>query len=235
MASRFLCRSCFALVLWAVTVEAALAHFVWIEAAPSAAGLLVRSGFGEPGGWDPDLIDRIAKTQFWMLTSDGATKPIEIPLDKKEREYRTELTGPQPSAILASSDFGVIQFGANPPSWLRYTAKCLVGSPSAWSDSKPTESLRIELLATLDGDSVQLKALHLGKPLAGATIRATPPDGSRVELTTDDQGRARWSLAGAGMYGCYVGATTNEPGEQDGKAYAALKDYTTLTFMVPKS
>lgn len=177
----------------------------------------------------------MAKTQFWTRSTDGATKTIEMPVDKKESEYRTELTGPLPSAILAASDFGVIQFGGNPPSWLRYTAKCLVGSPSTWADTKPTESLRIELMATLDGDGVRLKAFHLGKPLAGATIKATPPDGSRVELTTDEQGMARWPLAGAGMYGCYVGTTTNEPGEQDGKAFAALKDYTTLTFTLPKS
>jgi hypothetical protein len=219
---------------WLLCVGSAMAHFVWIESEPNSAGLLVRSGFGEPGGWDADLVGRMAGARFWMRTTEGV-KPLAMPLGEKQSEYRAEISGPPPLAILGACDFGVIQFGDFPPSWLRYTAKNLVGAPNEWSDKKPADAFRIELFAALDGDHVQLEALHLGKPLAGATIKATPPGGGRVEIKTDEQGLAKWPLSAPGLYACYVGATTEEAGEKDGKKYEALKDYTTLTFTLPKS
>jgi uncharacterized GH25 family protein len=221
--------SIFALVaLWGA---AASAHFVWIETSPAEKGTLVRAGFGEAGGWDPDLIDKIKNSRFWTRANDGAT-PLAIAVDDKEKEYRTTIEGPAPAAVLAATDYGVIQFGKAPTSWLRYTSKHLVGAPAEWNDKTPTKELRIEVLAEPDGDAVKLQVLFLGKPAADAVIKGETPDGKPVELKTDAEGRARWPLSGEGLYSCFVGVTTETPGELDGKKYVAMKDYAALNFRI---
>lgn len=212
--------------------SSASAHFVWIETAAEGDRLAVRSGFGEMSGWDPDLVDRMKDSQFWTRGA-GGLQPLAVAVDEKEKEYRTTVEGTKPTTVLAATNFGVIQFGASPPSWLRYTAKNLVGEPKTWGDDQPTKDLRIELLASLDADRVTLKALHLGKPLAGAKIKGENAKGESVELTTDEQGVAHWPMVGAGRYACYVGTTTKTGGELNGKKYDVLKDYTTLTFTIP--
>jgi hypothetical protein len=79
---------------------------------------------------------------------------------------------------------------------------------------------------------VKLRALFLGKPLADAVIKGVTPDGKHVELKTDAEGRARWPVAGPGPYSCYVGATTETPGELEGKKYDVMKDYAALNFRI---
>ena len=217
-----------ALVGWCAAP--ATAHFVWIESEADGGDLLVRSGFGEPEGWDPDLIGRMQAARFRLHTSAG-WQPWEMKLDATEREYRASIPTTRASAAGAICDFGVIQFGGNPPSWLRYTAKSLLGPPSAWPQQADAE-FRIELLAKRAGENVQLTALHLGKPLAGAKIKCFSPKEQRLELTTDENGSAAWPLAGPGRYACYVGTTVAEKGDHGGKSYEALKDYTTLTFII---
>jgi hypothetical protein len=229
--NRFVVRAA-AAALVAVLVAQASAHFVYVDSQPTDKGLLVKSGFGEPSGWDPDLVTRMSNSTFWTRTG-GALKEIQVPLDEKEQEYRTTLAGPAPDAVLAATDFGVIAFGGNPPSWLRYTAKHLVGTPERWNDETPTKELRIEVLARREGDDVVLRVLHLGKPLAGATIKTYPAEGENVELTTDEDGTARWKLSVKGSHSLYVGTTTQTPGETNGKKYETLKDYATLTFRLP--
>jgi hypothetical protein len=222
----------FAVLFMLVVTSYATAHFVWIDSEPTPDGLLIRSGFGEPDGWDPDLAARMGKSTFWVRR-DGKTKPVAVPLDKKEQEYRTTLPGETPGTVLAATDFGVIQFGGNPPAWLRYTAKHLVGTPETWNDATPTDDLRIEVLAKREGDHVTLRVLHLGRPLGGAVIKAYPADEEKTELTTDEDGVAQWKVSTAGKYSLYVGTTTPTAGELDGKKYDVLKDYATLTFRLP--
>ena len=217
----------------AIGVSPAQAHFVWIETDDSGSQTLVRSGFGEPGGWDPEYIDRLNPCHYWLRTAAGI-KPVKLELDKESQEFRAKLSEERPSAVLAACDFNVFQMGGNPPSWLRYTAKNLVGDPKHWNDTQATPDVRIEVLAAREGDNVQLQVVYLGKPLPGATITAYPPEGEKVELKTVDQGRATWPITGPGLYSCYVGATVVEQGEQGGKKYELLKDYTTLTFTIPK-
>ncbi|HEY5313219.1 MAG TPA: hypothetical protein VIK18_11900 [Pirellulales bacterium] len=207
------------------------AHFVWIESEEHGDQVLVRSGFGEADGWDPDLIDRMQAVQFWLRTPAGL-QPLDVPLNAKEHEYRAEIPAKRPLAILAKCDFGVVQLGGKAPTWLRYTAKSLFGPAAAWADDRPTTELRIELLATFERDHVRLTAWHLGQPLAAAKIKATSPKGDRIELVTDSKGIARWRVDAPGVYVCYVGTTVQQAGERDRKPYETLKDYTTLTFRI---
>ncbi|MCE9604446.1 MAG: hypothetical protein K8U03_06015 [Planctomycetia bacterium] len=224
-------RSLLGLAALLVGVSSAGAHFVWIETTAKEGQLLVRSGFGESGGWDIDLVDKIKATKYWARTG-GVLEPLALPLDTTEKEYRAKITGKAPSAIIGQCDYGVIQFGNSPASLLRYTAKSLVGAPAAWQDSTPNKDLRIELIASVEGEAVKLQALFLGKPLADAKIKADIPDGKSVEFKTDSTGTAHWPLVGGGTYRCYVGTTTKKPGELDGKKYDVLKDYTSLTFEI---
>lgn len=221
-----------ALGIAAVVAAAATAsaHFVWIETSTKNDGLHVRSGFGEAGGWDPDLVEKIKPTKYWTRAG-GKLEPLALPLDATEKEYRAVVKGSSPSAVIGNCDYGVVQFGANPASHLRYSAKSLVGAPAAWQDAA-TQDLRVELIASPDGDAVKLQALFLGKPLTDAKIKAANPDGKDVELKTDGEGIARWPLVGGGVYRCYMGKRTKEAGELDGKKFEGLMDYTSLTFEI---
>jgi hypothetical protein len=220
--------------LLAACVSPAEAHFVWIETNAGDQKLLVRSGFGEIGDWDVDLADRMSKSQFWTRSTEGL-KPLTLPFDATEKGYRANLSGSLPNAVVGRCDFNVVKLGSKPATWLRYTAKSLVGPPVGWLDTKPTADLRIELLAMLESKDVRLTVLHLGKPLAGAKIKGEGPNDSHVELITDEQGVARWPLNGTGSYACFVGTTVEGSGEQDGKSYESLKDYATLTFKLTEA
>jgi hypothetical protein len=223
-----LLRSFVAVVLVALFAASAAAHFVWIETKPVDAGLLVRSGFGEPDGWDPDLAEKIGQTTYRLRTPAGLT-PLSLPLDKTEKEYRGTITDATANAVIGVTDWGIFSMGRG-PAHLRYTSKTLIGPSAAWGDDKPTADLRIETLAKLDGKNVVLKVLHLGKPLAGAKINYYPPSGEKADVTTGDDGTALLPTSGAGPYRLYVGTTTKTAGELDGKKFEALSDYTTLTF-----
>jgi hypothetical protein len=223
-----LAMSALALVLCAAAT--ASAHFVWIESTTKDGATLVRAGFGEGGSWDEPLVDKIAQTKYWARV-EGKLEPLALPLDKEANEYRGKVSGKTPSAIVAVCDYGIFQRGPK-AAHLQYTAKNLIGAPAAWQDSTPNKDLRIELLASLDGDAVKLQALMLGKPLALAKIKATNPDGSDVELKTDAEGIARWPLVGGGVYRCYVGTPTPEAGELNGKKFEVKMDYTSLTFEI---
>jgi hypothetical protein len=225
---RTLLRSSLALAVVALCAASAAAHFVWIETKPAASGLLVRSGFGEPEGWDADLAEKIGQTTY-RLRTPGGLKPLSLPLDKTDKEYRTTVTDASANAVIGVTDWGIFSMGKG-PAHLRYTAKSLIGPAASWSDEQPTADLRIETLAKLDGKNVVLKVLHLGKPLVGAKIAAYPPGGEKVSLTTGEDGTAQWPTAGAGLYRLYVGTTTKTEGELNGKKFEALSDYTTLTF-----
>lgn len=215
----------------ALLASSAWAHFVWIETKPVDGGLLVRSGFGEPDGWDADLAEKIGQSTYRLRTATGL-KPLSMPLDKTEKEYRAVINDTTANAVIGVTDWGIFTMGKG-PSHLRYTSKTLIGPPAAWGDDKPTADLRIEALAKLDGKDVVLTVLHLGKPLAGAKIAGYNPSGEKVELKTGDDGVAKWPTAGAGSYRLYVGTSTKSEGELNGKKFEGLSDYTTLTFTLP--
>lgn len=216
----------------ALSAAVASAHFVWIQSEPAGEEVLIRSGFGEHDGWDPDLVDRMAKSVFRLRTSKGLEK-LAVALDADADEYRAKLKPGAGEAVLAETDFGIIQFGGSPPTHLRYTAKHLLNPPAKWTADKPESDRRIEIIAKAEGTDVKLTVLHLGKPLAGAKIKATTPKGESVEMVTDDHGAATWNAKEPGLYGCYVGTTIEEAGELAGKKYSTMKDYATLTFQVP--
>jgi len=224
-------RGLFAAAAWLSVAAVASAHFVFIESAAEGDKLLVRSGFGELDGWDPDLVGRMSNSTFQLRTAKGL-KPLEMKVDDKQKEYRAAVEGDKPRAVLGATDFGTIQFGTSPTSWLRYTAKHLVGDSKNWGEDKPTKDLRIELIAKLDGDKIKLRAIFLGKPLADAKIKGATPNGDDFELVTDAQGQAELPVREPGHYAMYVGTTTEKAGELNGKKYDVLKDYTTLTFTI---
>ena len=218
--------------VWLAAASVASAHFVWIDSATEGEKTLVKSGFGEFDGWDPELIDKISATVYSVKTASGLKK-LDMTLDAVEKEYRTTIDSAAPTTIVGTTDYGVVQFGPSPPGYLRYTAKRLLGEPKKWDDSA-TSSLRVELVAKFVGDHVDLQALYLGKPAAAAKIKASLPNGDQVEMVTDAEGRATWKLAGPGNYGCYVGVKTPEEGTHGEKKYAVLMDYTTLSFAIAK-
>ena len=226
-------RSVFAVAVWLLVAAVSSAHFVFIESAAEGDRLLVRSGFGELDGWDPDLVGRMSNSTFQLRTTKGL-KPLAMKVDDQEKEYRAAIEGEKPKAVLGVTDFGTIQFGTSPTSRLRYTAKHLVGDSKNWGEDKPTKDLRIELIAKLEGDKMKLRAIFLGKPLTGAKIKGATPSGNDFELLTDAKGQAELPVGELGHYAMYVGTTTEKTGEINGKEYDVLKDYTTLTFTIGK-
>lgn len=230
MGMRWMSRAAVAALLVLSAAATVSAHFVWVESTTKDGRTDVRAGFGEGGDWDQALVDKIAQTKYWARV-DGKLQSLEMPLDKKAEEYRGKVEGKTPSAIIGVCDFGIFQRGPK-AGRLRYTAKNLIGSPTAWQDSTPNKDLRIEVLAGVEGNDVKLQVLFLGKPLPLAKIKATNPNGDDVELKTDAEGVAHWPQAGGGVYRCYVGTTTNEAGEHEGKKFDVLMDYASLTFEI---
>jgi len=210
--------------------QGAAAHFVWIGSSTKDGKVVVTSGLGEAGAYDQRFADRIKQTKYWVEDAKGKTAALAMTLDASAGEYRGEVSGTSPRVILATCDYGVFQREGAPASRLVYAAKRIVAANTGWKDAAPRQELPIELLAEFGDGSVVLRAVHHGKPLANAEIKTFAPGDDHGTIETDAKGVAHWTLKAPGEYACYVGATTNQAGEVDGKKYAAVREYATLTF-----
>src|SRR5262249_13744191 len=117
----------------ACCAQSASAHFVWIKSAPKDGKLVVKAGFGDPNPWDSELSNNIAKTKYFVRTTDGSEKRVELPFVTEEEAYTASVDQAAPAAILGVCEYGTFGFGGGTPSFLKYYAKRLEGSPADWA------------------------------------------------------------------------------------------------------
>ena len=198
----------------------ARAHFIWLEADPGALPAVVRVYFGEaPEPGEPRLLARIAQTKLW---ADG--KPLEAA--KGEDCLRAKLPEPRPTAIDAVCNYGIVT-KRGPAFLLQYAARTQVRPEAA--DSGPREAIEHPRLIWLAeaGKMPTVRAVWRGKPIRNAAIKIFGDEGEPQEMQTDEQGHV--SVPDVGHTSLLLKVVEKDPGSRDGKDYAEVRHYATLT------
>ncbi|MGL5094861.1 MAG: hypothetical protein ACRDD1_04695, partial [Planctomycetia bacterium] len=121
-ASHWTAAAVVAVVLF--SAPAADAHFVWIKAMHTDGALQMHAGFGEPGAFDVEHVEKIAAAQFFLRDAVGKTTSITPTLDKEKGRYSADVPGAGPHAVYGSLDYGVVS-RTKPGFLLTYHAKGL--------------------------------------------------------------------------------------------------------------
>lgn len=205
----------------------ASAHFIWLVSEHEGEKTVVNVYFGEEAiPDDPDLLGRLDGMILEQL--NVGSKPANIELSLENGELTGSTVVAPDSLFIAKHDFGVLNRG-DAVFRLKYYAK---GGPAighaAWTDADTQRLLPLDVVPTLDGDTVHLRVRFNGELIEGAQVVALGPGLEQVEATTDDQGLASFKKAKPGLYSIRARHIENEAGEVDGKKYNDTRHYSTV-------
>ncbi len=217
---------------WMACVGAAQAHFLFVRICPPAeGGRVAEVYFSElAAAGDPRFIDKVAGAKFWLQTTPGEFRPLEM--HKLSDRLRARV--PMDSTIMVAGqlDYGVLTRPALAPFLLRHYSKGVAGKPEEVNRLKP-QGTNLEILATFEADHVLLTALLAGKPLAGTTIYTVDTNLSGEELKADAEGRATFTPDAPGVFSIYIRHLDPTPGEHHGASYKEVREFATLAFTWP--
>jgi hypothetical protein len=207
------------------------AHFLFIRIGPHAeAGRGVEVFFSEQArAGDPRFVEKVAHTELWLQDEPGKFTPLKV--TQGTDRLRAYLPSGKSVAVVGSCEYGVLK--RDKSFLLRYYPKAISGQPAELAKLKRHESTPLEIMATVEGDAVQLVVLREGKPLGGTTLTTVDDDLVNTELKTDEQGRAKWQPGKAGQYAVYVKHVTPTSGSKDGKSYEEIREFATLALDWP--
>jgi hypothetical protein len=217
----------------ALSTAPARAHFLFVRILPPAEGgraaEVYFSELAEAG--DPRFIDKIASTQLWLQTTPGKFEPLKV--HKTSDRLRAWLPYSGSVVVAGECRYGVLARPKQTPFLLRHYPKAMSGSPDELNKMQAHGKLPLEIVARVDGKSLQFTALHQGKPLPQAEFITIDADLKNVKLAGDAEGKATWQPPAPGNYSVYIRRTTKEAGEMDGKKYEEIRDFATIAFSWP--
>ena len=211
-----------ALVLFAVTLSAANAHFIWIIPDPGDK-TKVKAVFSDALAPDANVdIKKIGKTKFMVWDASGRNKPATATLS--ENAYAISVLSEDTRVIGGICDYGVLQRGDSKPFRLYYCAK-LILQPL---DTKPLAEMPLEIVPVAN-DARRFVVLYNNKPLPDAEVVILAPDAEKeTTLKTDAQGEFTIANLKPGTYGFRARHIAASSGELDGKKYDEVRTYATL-------
>ncbi len=212
-----------------VSPQLAFAHFLWII--PPTTGsdefqLVFSEGLQAD---DPELLKRLVDAKVRLYDAAGHEREVGVEL-KDDR-----LVGKIPAdfkavAIDCQQTWGMFSRG-NAEFLLKYRATSVLNT-QAMSKVQLPETAELGPLLTLipESDGLKVTARFQGKPLAKETVAIQGPEAAEVAL--DDSGIGHWSHLAKGLYGLRIKASEDAKGEWQGKAYAQVRHYTTVSIGV---
>jgi N-acetylneuraminic acid mutarotase len=211
---------------WAATAEA---HFLWLttdakDGKPQAVLFFGESTTDEAHHFP----DKLEGTKVWRRTSDG--KRTEVVTTKVDTDDRVAYVGPLPSGepcvLETTAQYGLYQ------NWLLtyYTKHVYAPANDQLGAVGPSVELKMDIVPRATDDELELTVLWNGKPKANVNLSAKVADGDAKELKTDEHGKATFKPVGEGLV-AVVASVIDETakGEINGKPYAAVASYATLT------
>jgi hypothetical protein len=209
----------------------ARAHFLFVRIRPAAeAGRAAEVYFSEQAeAGDPRFVTRIAHTKLWLQKQPGVFEPLKT--QPTSDRLRALLPASGSVVVVGRCECGVLQ--RRVPFLLRHYPKALSGSPEELNRMRPCKEVPFEILATIEGDTIHLVALHRGKPLPGAVFHTVDSDLFNEKVTADKEGKATWKVAYPSNFSIYTSVTTKESGAAGGKKYQEVREFATLAFSWP--
>jgi hypothetical protein len=227
------CVRVFTLFILLLVARSADAHFLFIRITPPAeGGRAAEVYFSEQASaGDPRFIEKVAHTTLWRQTTPGKFEPLEV--RQAADRLRAHLPSSGTVSVVGVCEYGVLARPNEPVFLLRYFHKALAGKPDELNRLERRAQSPLEIMATINDESVELVALADGQPLPGAVFHALDNDLAEREVTADTDGRARFKPSANGTWSIYVKHVTPTAGEKDGKRYDEIRDFATVAFAWP--
>ena len=199
------------------------AHQVWIEELDGK--LVVRfAEYGEDYEKSPGRLDSLITPQAWTTGDDG--KPAAFEVQKKADHFL--LAGATTAkGALAETGFPVMKRGEDPARKPNFYARW---HHAAAGEAKP--SMMFDIVPT--GIPGEVQVFFRGKALPDTKVFVVPPEGKEEELTTDKDGKAKFTIGKSGNYLLYCKHHREDlPGFSGGVAYEALSHNCSLIWKQP--
>lgn len=209
----------------------AQAHFLFIHIGPQAeAGRSAEVYFSEQAqAGDPTFIDKIAHTQLWVQKMPGEFQPLKV--HKAADRLRAYLPASGSVAVVGECQYGVLK--REVPFLLRYYPKAIAGKPEELNRLQPRKDSPLEIMATVEAETITFVALRQGKPIPDAVFTTVDADLVNEELSAGPDGRATWKPTTPGRYSVYTRYVSKESGELNGKKYEEIRAFATIAFTWP--
>ena len=211
-------RFLLALGLGVLLVQPAFGHFVWVARSDGE----IRVYFGEaPEPSDAKLLGRLSALKAWHA-EDGEFKVLEF---SKATDGELGWLGASSQASQVDIDcvYGLFTRG-DVTRRLHYTAKYVDARKN--TGAKASGKLVLDVVPTVNDDTVSFKILLHGKPLSECELTVYG-DENRV-LKSDEQGVVSLKTGKSNQLRVRAKATDETAGETDGKSYSGTSFYCTL-------
>ncbi len=222
-----------ALALLGLAAVPAWAHFVWIATAPNAAGKpAVHILFGEDAiACEANLLDNVKQTQVWAHAA--GQQSVAVKLEKEVKGEHGTWMAPldlKGKAFTATCEYGISSRGKE-PYLLVYHAKHLDATqPDALQNFARIESVKLDIVPTINGEAGELQVLFDGKPAVKSQVMIWTPDKNEKETEqfTDDNGKVKFKVNQKGLWQIRARHQNDVPGKRGGKEFPFERHYSTL-------
>lgn len=210
-------------------MDAASAHFLWLDSEPAGetrTGLLF---FGEsPQERNYHLPEPIAGAEVFANAGEG--KREKLTTVERETDDYVGLEMPLPAAKTASIET-VREYGIYGGSMLCYYSQHLLPSADGkLADVTPSSELKLNIVPESKPGGLAATVLWEGKPLADATVTLIDSEGESTDETTDAEGQVFFVLTKKGTIGLMTShSEKDKTGEFAGKKFKGQANYATLT------
>ena len=206
-------------------------HFLFIRIGEHAeAGRAVEVFFSEKAeAGDPRFIGKVSSTLLWMQHEPGKFVPLKSHLGADR--LRAYLPAASAVSVTGYCEYGILE--REVPFLLRYYPKAISGSITGVNALKANDKTTLEIVPTVNSDSISLVLLDHGVPVPEVVFTTVDDSLNNVELKANRDGRVTWKPTGSGHYCIYAKVVRHEAGEQGGKKYHEIREFPTLGFRWP--
>lgn len=214
-----------------VFTQFAQAHFPWLEVATGKDGKAVlHCYFSEgPGDRDGDLLNYVQGSKVWKVPGRG--EAAKVSLKKGSGSLELSLSEREAGSVFVlQKDLGVMNRG-DAEFLLRYYSKT-GPTPASWTWKRAkTEKLNdLDVIPSMSDGVLSVTVKFQGKPVAGAEVTFYNTEDEYPTLKTNKDGVAEFKLSRNPVKAVRVKHVEQKSGEHEGKSYADVRHYSTVTF-----
>jgi len=239
-------KTAVAVVTVMFAASAGWAHMVWLvpEKAQGPKAMVIFSDNLAPDD-SSALMDKVTRTE--LSSRDAAGKAAPLAWKRANRRFDVNVPGKGPRMAGGTSIYGVttVRKATDVARLLYYHPHTILWNPDRDAlSAAPWDKLTMQIVPMFSGNSTRFKVLYKGEPLAGSEVAMQVPEGERhMEMAmdehgdtflTDADGMVELKFHKSGIYGVRARHTEKKKGEFDGKAYAEIRHYATLTLAIGK-
>ncbi len=227
-------------VIICLSCSAAFSHALWIETASTGkkgAKQDVFVYYGEYAQGERDALDKwyadVKDLKLWLIQPDGSKQ--ELSLNRADNRLETSFVPESDGLYLLSVAHKASELANGTQYEFLTSAQVQVGKGGAELKNaySPLDfSVYASSADPKTNKVVELQAFREGKPFGEGTVAVFSPKGWSLELTTDAEGKARFTPLWPGRYVVETSKFSQEAGEHGGQAYQAFWQGATNSFEV---